>query len=123
MATAKNDPRITPLGRFLRISHVDELPQLWNILKGDMTLIGPRPEQPELVEAYRSALSDYDLRHTVVPGLTGWAQVYYGYAADLQETTDKLAYDLYYVQNIGPTIDLKILVRTFTVYANLQYVR
>lgn len=123
LATSRNDPRITSTGRFLRLSHLDELPQLWNILKGDMTLIGPRPEQPELVEVYRSSLADYDLRHSVMPGLTGWAQVYYGYAADLQETHDKLAFDLYYVQNIGPAIDLKILARTFMIYSNPNYVR
>ena len=123
MATAKNDPRITPLGRFLRVSHLDEMPQLWNIAKGDMSFIGPRPEQPELVEAYRATLPGYDLRHTVVPGLTGWAQVYYGYAADVEETRIKLEHDLHYVSNFGPEIDLKILVRTIGVYLNRNYVR
>jgi len=122
-ATSKNDPRVTPLGRFLRRSHFDELPQLWNILKGEMTLIGPRPEQPHLVAAYRSSLSDYDLRHTVVPGLTGCAQVYYGYASDLHETRAKLFYDLYYVQNIGPVLDFQIAVRTLVVYSDPHYVR
>jgi lipopolysaccharide/colanic/teichoic acid biosynthesis glycosyltransferase len=122
-ATAINDPRVTPLGRFLRHSHLDELPQLWNIVKGDMTLIGPRPEQPELVEVYRAALPGYDLRHSVVPGLTGWAQVYYGYAADVEETRTKLEHDLYYVSNFGPAIDVKILMRTISVYSNLTYVR
>jgi lipopolysaccharide/colanic/teichoic acid biosynthesis glycosyltransferase len=122
-ATATNDARVTPLGRLLRISHFDELPQLWNILKGEMTLIGPRPEQPELVEAYRASLPGYDLRHTVVPGLTGWAQVYYGYAADLEETRAKLEHDLFYVSNFGPAIDLRILVRTLIIYSNLKYVR
>jgi len=123
VATLKNDPRVTPFGRFLRLSHLDEIPQLWNILKGDMTLIGPRPEQPELVEAYRAAMPEYDLRHTVVPGLTGWAQVYYGYAANVEETRTKLDYDLHYIANFGPAIDLKILARTVAVYANLDYVR
>jgi lipopolysaccharide/colanic/teichoic acid biosynthesis glycosyltransferase len=122
-ATATNDPRVTPFGRFLRLSHLDELPQLWNIVKGDMTLIGPRPEQPELVEIYRAELPGYDLRHSVVPGLTGWAQVYYGYAADIDETRTKLEHDVYYVSNFGPAIDLKILVRTIMVYSNLTYVR
>ncbi|MBB6469929.1 lipopolysaccharide/colanic/teichoic acid biosynthesis glycosyltransferase [Aminobacter lissarensis] len=122
-ATSKDDPRVTPLGRFLRRSHFDELPQLWNILKGDMTLIGPRPEQPQLVAAYRSSLSDYDLRHTVVPGLTGCAQVYYGYASDLRETQAKLFYDLYYVHNIGPALDFQIAMRTFRVYSDPHYVR
>jgi lipopolysaccharide/colanic/teichoic acid biosynthesis glycosyltransferase len=123
VATAINDARVTPFGRFLRLSHLDELPQLWNIVKGDMTLIGPRPEQPALVEVYRAELPGYDLRHSVVPGLTGWAQVYYGYAADLEETRTKLEHDLHYVYNFGPVIDLKILVRTVRVYSNLTYVR
>ncbi|MBT1159346.1 sugar transferase [Aminobacter anthyllidis] len=122
-ATSKDDPRVTPLGRFLRRSHFDELPQLLNILRGDMTLIGPRPEQPELVAAYRSSLSDYDLRHTVVPGLTGCAQVYYGYASDLRETQAKLFYDLYYVRNIGPALDFRIALRTLLVYSDPHYVR
>jgi lipopolysaccharide/colanic/teichoic acid biosynthesis glycosyltransferase len=122
-ATSKDDPRVTPLGRFLRRSHFDELPQLWNILRGEMTLIGPRPEQPQLVAAYRSSLSDYDLRHTVVPGLTGCAQVYYGYASDLRETQAKLFYDLYYVHNIGPALDFQIAMRTFRVYSDPHYVR
>ena len=123
VATAKNDPRITSFGRFLRVSHLDEVPQLWNIAKGEMSLIGPRPEQPELVEVYRASLPGYDLRHTVVPGLTGWAQVYYGYASNVEETRIKLEHDLHYVSNLGPEIDLKILVRTILVYSNLNYVR
>lgn len=123
VATLKDDPRITPLGRFLRVSHFDELPQLWNIVKGDMTLIGPRPEQPALVEAYRAALPGYDLRHIVVPGLTGFAQVYCGYAADVEETRTKLEHDLHYVSNFGPALDLQILMRTILVYSNLRYVR
>lgn len=123
VATAINDPRVTPFGRFLRLSHLDELPQLWNIVKGDMTLIGPRPEQPKLVEVYSAELPGYDLRHSVVPGLTGFAQVYYGYAADVEETRIKLEHDLYYVSNFGPTIDLKILVRTILIYSNLTYAR
>ncbi|MDW6023077.1 sugar transferase [Mesorhizobium sp. BAC0120] len=123
VATVRDDPRITPLGHWLRLAHFDELPQLWNILKGDMSLIGPRPEQPALVEAYRMALPEYDLRHSVVPGLTGWAQVYYGYAADLDETRQKLIFDLYYVRNISFRLDLKIFLRTFMIYANSKYVR
>ena len=123
IATAKNDPRITPLGRFLRRSHLDELPQLWNVLKGDMTLIGPRPEQPELVARYAELIPHYELRHLVTPGLSGWAQVYYGYAADVEETRNKLEHDLFYVQHFGPAIDLRILIRTIEVYSNPTYVR
>ena len=123
LATAKNDDRITPLGKFLRRSHLDELPQLWNVLRGDMTLIGPRPEQPHLVTQYTELIPNYELRHLVSPGLSGWAQVYYGYAADVHETRDKLAFDLFYVQRFGPVMDLKIFVRTIRVYCNPNYVR
>jgi lipopolysaccharide/colanic/teichoic acid biosynthesis glycosyltransferase len=123
IATAKNDPRITPLGKFLRRSHLDEVPQLWNVLKGDMTLIGPRPEQPELVARYAELIPHYELRHLVTPGLSGWAQVYYGYAADVEETRNKLEHDLFYVQHYGPAIDLRTLIRTIVVYSNPMYVR
>jgi lipopolysaccharide/colanic/teichoic acid biosynthesis glycosyltransferase len=122
-ATLKDDPRITPLGRFLRQSHIDELPQLWNIFVGDMTLIGPRPEQPLLVAQYREKLPNYDLRHTVRPGLSGWAQVNYGYAADLDETARKLDYDLEYVTRCGPAMDLLIVFRTFRIFLDPRYVR
>jgi lipopolysaccharide/colanic/teichoic acid biosynthesis glycosyltransferase len=122
-ATEKDDPRITPLGRLLRRSHFDELPQLWNILLGDMTLVGPRPEQPELVAYYRDHLPDYDLRHTVRPGLTGWSQVSFGYAADLAETREKLVYDLEYVERYGPKIDLITAWKTLQVYFDPRFVR
>ena len=122
-ATLANDPRITRLGRVLRASHIDELPQLWNILVGDMTLIGPRPEQPHLVARYREALPDYDLRHLVAPGLSGWSQVRFGYAADLNETRKKLQYDLDYLERFGPYIDLKIALLTCLVYLDPKYVR
>ncbi len=122
-ATAKNDPRITSLGKFLRLSHLDELPQLWNILLGHMTLIGPRPEQPELVARYAELIPNYELRHLVTPGLSGWAQVHFGYAADVDETRVKLEHDLFYIQHFGPGMDLSILVRTILVYSNPVYVR
>jgi len=122
-ATAANDPRITPLGAFLRRFHFDELPQLWNILTGDMSFIGPRPEQPELVAYYRSVIPHYDLRHLVSPGLTGWSQVYFGYAANVHETRTKLEYDLYYITNFGLRLDLQIIARTIWIYANPAYVR
>jgi lipopolysaccharide/colanic/teichoic acid biosynthesis glycosyltransferase len=111
-ATSKGDNRVTPLGKVLRRYRIDELPQLWNILKGDMSLIGPRPEQPELVAEYKEVLSHYDLRHEVQPGLSGWAQVTYGYASTLEETRMKLAYDLFYIKEFGPTLDLEIAVAT-----------
>ena len=122
-ATAPNDPRVTPLGKVLRQSHLDELPQLWNIFRGEMTLIGPRPEQPELVEQYKKLIPNYDLRHQITPGLTGYAQVYYGYAATVEETKIKLQHDLYYVQNRSFSLDMKILLQTVVVYANPNYVR
>ena len=121
--TAPNDSRITSFGRFMRRSHLDELPQLWNVLIGDMSLIGPRPEQAFLVNEYRDALENYELRHIVRPGLSGLAQVYYGYASDLSETSEKLKYDLFYVQNIGLRLDLQILARTLMVFMNPLYVR
>jgi lipopolysaccharide/colanic/teichoic acid biosynthesis glycosyltransferase len=123
IATVKDDPRITPLGKFLRQSHLDELPQLWNVLLGQMSLIGPRPEQPALVDHYREKLPHYDLRHAVAPGLSGWAQVNYGYAADLAETARKLDYDLEYVRNCGPKMDFLIVVKTFRIFLDPRFVR
>ena len=122
-ATASGDPRITPIGHFLRRSHIDELPQLWNILRGEMTLVGPRPEQPPLVETYRREIPHYDLRHLVPPGLSGLSQVCFGYACTLQETREKLEYDLFYLQNFGLFMDVLILARTVRVYMSPQYVR
>jgi lipopolysaccharide/colanic/teichoic acid biosynthesis glycosyltransferase len=121
--TSANDDRITPLGRFLRLSHLDELPQLWNILRGDMTLIGPRPEQVPLVEIYRRSLPHYELRHFVRPGLSGWAQVRYGYAETLPDTRRKLEYDLFYLLNFGPGLDLKITALTLAVLRDPAFVR
>jgi lipopolysaccharide/colanic/teichoic acid biosynthesis glycosyltransferase len=111
-ATHVNDKRVTPLGRVLRITHIDELPQFWNVLLGDMTLIGPRPEQVPLVEVYRKLLPNYDLRHLVRPGLSGWSQVRYGYAETVIDTKCKLEYDLFYLRYYGPWMDLKILWST-----------
>ena len=122
-ATSKSDTRVTWLGRFLRQSHIDELPQVLNILMGDMTLVGPRPEQPGLVAQYRDRLPNYDLRHTVTPGLTGWAQVNFGYAADLSETAQKLDYDVEYVKYYGPKMDLLIVLKTFRIFCDPRYVR
>ena len=121
--TAPNDDRVTAFGGFMRRSHLDELPQLWNVLIGDMSFIGPRPEQEFLVKEYREALENYELRHIVRPGLSGMAQVYYGYASDLSETSEKLKYDLFYVQNLGLRLDLQIFLRTAAIYMNPLYVR
>lgn len=104
--------RIAPLGRFLRRYRLDELPQLWNVLKGEMSLVGPRPEQRVLAEAYAREIPLYPLRHTVRPGLTGWAQVHQGYAEGKEETLVKLSYDLYYIKHLSFFLDLRILLRT-----------
>lgn len=111
-ATSRSDCRITPLGKVLRRYRIDELPQLYNILKGDMSLIGPRPEQPQLVAEYQKMIPHYDLRHAVQPGLSGWAQVSYGYASTVEETRAKLTYDLFYVKEFGLALDLEIAVAT-----------
>ena len=112
VATAVADSRITPLGRWLRRLHIDELPQLWNVFRGDMSLIGPRPEQPGLAEAYGREVKSYGFRHLVRPGITGWAQVRAGYAANLEETRVKLRYDLFYIKRISFSLDLQIMART-----------
>lgn len=111
-STVKGDLRITPVGGFLRRFRVDELPQLLNVLKGDMSIIGPRPEWTLLSEKYSRDLPVYVYRHLVRPGITGWAQVRGGYASDLAETRTKVSYDLFYIKNMSFSFDLQILVRT-----------
>jgi lipopolysaccharide/colanic/teichoic acid biosynthesis glycosyltransferase len=103
------DPRLMRGGAFLRKSRLDELPQMWNIVRGDMSLVGPRAEQVPFVAEFRRAIPFYDHRHMVRPGITGWAQVNYGYADDQAETIEKLTYDLYYVKHMSPMMDVKIL--------------
>ncbi len=110
--TQKNDPRITPFGNFLRRSHLDELPQVINILAGDIALVGPRPEQQGYVDELREKLPFYDLRHLVKPGLTGWAQVKYGYAGDEGDALEKLQYEFYYLRHQDISFDIRIVVRT-----------
>ncbi len=107
-----NDPRITPVGRFLRISRLDEIPQLWNVMKGDMSLVGPRPERPEFVEWLDREIPYYYLRHTVRPGITGWAQVRYEYGSSLEAAREKLRYDLFYIKNMSPGLDLLVFCET-----------
>ncbi len=106
------DERITPVGRWLRRFHIDELPQLWNVLIGDMSLVGPRPEQPGLAREYSRRVPAFAYRHMVRPGITGWAQVRAGYAADLAQTQVKLGFDLFYLKNFSFALDLQILART-----------
>jgi lipopolysaccharide/colanic/teichoic acid biosynthesis glycosyltransferase len=108
----KCDPRITPLGRVLRFTHLDELPQLWNVLKGDMSLIGPRPERPELVPDLERDIPRYRERLSVRPGVTGLAQVQQSADTGLESVRRKLAYDLYYIEAMGPWLDLRILLST-----------
>ncbi len=109
------DHRVTLVGRALRKMRLDELPQLWNVLKGDMSFVGPRPEQIPIVERLRGITPFYAFRHAVRPGITGWAQINNGYCASEQESLRKLEYDLYYVQHISLLLDLKILFRTVSV--------
>jgi exopolysaccharide biosynthesis polyprenyl glycosylphosphotransferase len=106
------DPRLTRVGRVLRKVRLDELPQLWNVLKGDLSLVGPRPEQPAFVEQFARSIPFYEHRHLIRPGLTGWAQVNYGYADDEADTVEKLTFDLYYVKHMSPWLDINILGRS-----------
>lgn len=110
-ATA-NDPRVTSVGKFLRASRLDEIPQLWNVLKGDMSFVGPRPERPEFVGWLAKEIPFYELRHMIRPGITGWAQVRYQYGASLEESKRKLEYDLYYVKHLSLGLDLLIMFET-----------
>ncbi len=104
-----DDPRLTRVGRVVRKFRLDELPQLWNVAKGDMSLVGPRPEQPSFVEQFEAAIPFYGHRHLIRPGVTGWAQVHYGYADSEADTIEKLTYDLYYVKHMSPWVDLHVL--------------
>ncbi len=108
----KNDPRVTKFGMFMRKTRVDEIPQLWNVLRGDMGFVGPRPERPEFVPMLSQHLPFYYLRHLIRPGLTGWAQVRYGYGATLEESREKLEYDLYYIKHMSLGLDLLIMFET-----------
>ncbi len=108
----KNDPRVTKVGRFMRKTRLDEIPQLWNVLRGDMGFVGPRPERPEFVQWLNEQIPYYNLRHIIRPGLTGWAQVRYQYGASLEETRQKLQYDLYYIKHMSVALDLLIIFET-----------
>jgi len=110
--TQEHDPRVTSFGRLLRRTHVDELPQMWNILRGDLSFVGPRPEQPHYVQELVTKIPFYNLRHLVRPGLTGWAQVKYGYAGDERDALEKLQYDFYYLRHQSLPFDGRILGRT-----------
>ena len=111
----KNDPRITRIGRVLRKTRIDELPQCWSVLIGEMSFVGPRPERPEFVSALEDKLPYYAERHMVKPGITGWAQINYPYGASIDDARQKLEYDLYYAKNYSPFLDLLILLQTLRV--------
>jgi exopolysaccharide biosynthesis polyprenyl glycosylphosphotransferase len=108
----ENDPRVTPLGRWLRLLRLDELPQLFNVLKGEMAIVGPRPERPEFVKALTAALPSYTHRHSVKPGITGWAQVSYKYSNNFEGAARKLEYDLFYIKNVSVWLDFFIIFHT-----------
>lgn len=110
-----HDPRITRAGRFMRLTRLDELPQIWNVIRGEMSVVGPRPERPEFTELLAREIPGYELRHTVKPGLTGWAQVCYRYTSSIHDTRAKVEYDLYYVKHLSLWFDLAILLRTIKV--------
>jgi sugar transferase (PEP-CTERM system associated) len=112
---SKNDSRVTRIGNFLRKTRIDELPQLFNILKGSMSFVGPRPERPEFNHSLEKELSFYNLRHMVQPGLTGWAQVSYPYGASLEDAKEKLQYDLFYIKSYSLWLDISIVLKTVTV--------
>jgi sugar transferase (PEP-CTERM system associated) len=106
------DPRVTRLGRFLRRTRLDELPQLWNVLRGDMSIVGPRPERPEFVEELTRQIPYYSQRHAVRPGVTGWAQVRHTYAASVEDSLEKLQYDLFYIKHLSVAFDVFIVLET-----------
>lgn len=117
---AENDTRITGIGKLLRKTRLDELPQVINILRGEMSFIGPRPERPEFVHELTKAMPFYNLRHLVKPGLTGWAQIHKGYYGTLEENLKKLEYDLYYIKNRGPLLDIAIALRTINIVLRMK---
>jgi lipopolysaccharide/colanic/teichoic acid biosynthesis glycosyltransferase len=110
-----DDPRITRVGRFLRKTRMDEIPQLLNVLRGDMSLVGPRPERPEFVAALNQEIPYYHLRHSVRPGITGWAQILYKYGSSVEDAKEKLRYDLYYTKNMSAGLDLLIILSTIKI--------
>jgi sugar transferase (PEP-CTERM system associated) len=112
---SKNDPRVTRVGGFIRKTRIDELPQLFSVLRGEMSLVGPRPERPSFVEQLREQIPFYDLRHSVKPGVTGWAQVRYSYGASVEDARRKHQFDLYYVKNNSLFLDVLVLIETVSV--------
>jgi lipopolysaccharide/colanic/teichoic acid biosynthesis glycosyltransferase len=109
---SRDDPRVTGLGKFLRLVRLDELPQLFNVLRGEMSLVGPRPERPEFVKTLSEQIPYYRQRHCVKPGITGWAQINHKYGDTMEDTITKLEYDLYYIKNLSPSLDAYIIFHT-----------
>jgi lipopolysaccharide/colanic/teichoic acid biosynthesis glycosyltransferase len=107
-----NDERVTRIGKIIRKTRIDEIPQFWNILKGEMNFVGPRPERPHFVKQLSTEIPYFDHRHLVAPGLTGWAQIKYPYGASVADAIQKLQYDLYYIKNQSLTLDLVIVIET-----------
>ncbi|KQN13972.1 MULTISPECIES: TIGR03013 family XrtA/PEP-CTERM system glycosyltransferase [unclassified Sphingomonas] len=112
---AEDDPRITRIGRFIRKVRIDELPQTWTVLRGEMSFVGPRPERPQFVDELETQLPYYAERHMVKPGITGWAQINYPYGASIEDARHKLEYDLYYAKNYSPFLDMLIILQTLRV--------
>jgi lipopolysaccharide/colanic/teichoic acid biosynthesis glycosyltransferase len=118
--THEHDERITHVGSILRRTHIDELPQFWNVLLGDMSIVGPRAERPELIIEYQKHIPLYRARLLVKPGITGWAQINYGYSATIAQTVVKLEYDLYYIKHRNILMDIQIILRTMTQVIGFQ---
>lgn len=118
--TKKNDKRVTKIGQILRVTRIDELPQFWNILRGDLSFVGPRPERPEFVEELSEEIPYYNMRHLVKPGLTGWAQINYGYGSSITDARAKLQYDIYYAKKRSLMLDIAILLKTVKIILTRQ---
>jgi exopolysaccharide biosynthesis polyprenyl glycosylphosphotransferase len=110
-----NDPRVTRVGKIIRTLRIDEIPQMVNVLKGEMSFVGPRPERAYFVDQLKEKIPYYSLRFSVKPGITGWAQILHEYADSEEDAIEKLQYDLYYVKNVSPIFDLQIIIETFKV--------
>jgi lipopolysaccharide/colanic/teichoic acid biosynthesis glycosyltransferase len=114
----EDDYRVTRVGRILRKYRLDEIPQMWNVLKGNMSFVGPRPERPEFVEKLQEVIPYFSVRHAVKPGITGWAQISFGYGASVEDALEKLRYDLFYIKNMNIFMDLMIIFQTIKVVLN-----
>ncbi len=121
-SSGANDPRVTPLGRVLRASHLDELPQFINLIRGDTSFVGPRPERPEIVDQLKAQIPFYEVRLLVTPGVTGWAQINHRADQGLEDVKEKLRYDVYYLKNRSLALDIAIILRTLkTLFVNPEH--